>query len=104
MTARFLRRCGALVLTAASGEEALAVISREPGLDCVLSDVMMPGITGIELICRLPCALRRRAVLFTASVLEVRDHQMIPDGVPVLRKPVDNSVLHDAVVCAAARI
>ena len=92
-----------MVLTASSGEEGLALVARESRLDCVLSDVMMSGITGIEMICRLPHALRRRAVLFTASILALSDHKMIPDGVPVLRKPVDHVELRNAVIYAATR-
>jgi signal transduction histidine kinase len=34
------------VLTAASGEEALAIVDREPALDLILTDLVMPGMTG----------------------------------------------------------
>ncbi len=99
---RVLQRAGAAVFTASSGEEALGVVARERDFDCVLSDIMMPGISGIEMVSRLPGVLRRRAVLFTASLPEDINHCAIPDGVPVLRKPVDMVELRDAILKASA--
>ncbi|MEM6445596.1 MAG: SpoIIE family protein phosphatase [Cyanobacteria bacterium P01_D01_bin.123] len=41
------------ILQAASGAEALDVIQRHPKLDAVILDVMMPGMTGYEVLSRL---------------------------------------------------
>jgi len=41
------------VFTAASGEEALEVLSRQAGIEAVLTDIMMPGMSGIELAMRI---------------------------------------------------
>jgi len=49
---RLLSRSGYRVLTAASGEEALAIVEAER-LDLVLLDVMMPGMCGLETLRRL---------------------------------------------------
>jgi len=38
------------VHTAASGEEALSVLSSHPDIELVLSDVMMPGMSGLDLL------------------------------------------------------
>ena len=45
-----LRRDGYEVLTAASGEEALAVMAQRGGpVDLLVTDINMPGITGVTL-------------------------------------------------------
>ncbi len=38
------------VFTATNGEEALVALKTHPGIELVLSDVMMPGINGLELL------------------------------------------------------
>jgi diguanylate cyclase len=47
-----LRFEGFLTLSAASGEEALAMLIHQP-VDLVLLDVMMPGIDGHEVVARI---------------------------------------------------
>ena len=49
---RVLETCGALVRTAASGEEAMAEIAANPP-DLLVSDIGMPGVDGYELIRRI---------------------------------------------------
>lgn len=53
VTSRTLAEAGYGVITAGSGEEALAVLSRRPEVALVLSDVLMPGIGGPELARRV---------------------------------------------------
>jgi DNA-binding response OmpR family regulator len=53
MLARRLRRRGYNVVTADSGAEALGLISSEQSFDAVLLDVMMPNITGLEVLSKL---------------------------------------------------
>ena len=55
------------ILTAASGAEALALVSKHTHIDLVLLDVMMHGMTGYE-VCR---RLRERYSLFELPVLLV---------------------------------
>ena len=43
---------GYLVRTCASGEEALHILERED-FDIVVTDLVMPGIDGAELVCRV---------------------------------------------------
>lgn len=52
LAARWLRRKGFAVDTAADGNEALERVERE-GYDAVLLDVMMPGINGLDVLRKL---------------------------------------------------
>src|SRR3982751_2248777 len=48
---RYLKREGFRVLTAASGDQALAAASGSVRPDLVILDVMLPGVQGVE-VCR----------------------------------------------------
>src|SRR5687768_2593554 len=51
---RVLQRSGYTVLVASDGQEAIAIAERHVGaIDLVITDLMMPGMTGDELIARL---------------------------------------------------
>ncbi|PWS34244.1 hypothetical protein DFH01_26850 [Falsiroseomonas bella] len=52
-TAMMLEDLGHEAIIAASAEEALVLLARDRGLDMVLTDHAMPGMTGLELIERL---------------------------------------------------
>jgi two-component system response regulator HydG len=54
-TARMLRASGYTVQVAASGDEGLD-LARGDGFDVVLSDMRMPGLSGLELLSRLRAA------------------------------------------------
>ncbi|MFW3615652.1 response regulator [Billgrantia antri] len=49
---RMLRHEGYELHTAGDGHAALAILEREP-IDLVLSDALMPGMDGIELLSRV---------------------------------------------------
>jgi signal transduction histidine kinase/ActR/RegA family two-component response regulator len=50
---RNLERLGYRVIAANDGEDALRIIQVQGGIDLLLTDVVMPGIDGPELACRL---------------------------------------------------
>lgn len=85
----------AAVHTAADGKQALRVL-RDPAsaVDIVISDLMMPGVDGIELIPELPGAAADVALILTSSdALSLRSAVLIARGCGVwllgaIAKPV----------------
>lgn len=87
-----LRPLGWKLLEAGGAEEALEVCQREPP-DVVLSDVKMPGMSGIELCQRLkatPAWARIPVVLLTGEKDPVtRELGLAAGAVAWLKKPID---------------
>lgn len=95
---RLLRLANHTVLAFGSGEEFLESLAvRRP--DCVLLDVHMPGLTGLEVQARLRAAGLDLPVIFiTASdEADVARRALEAGGLLVLRKPFSNELLLDAV-------
>jgi two-component system, cell cycle sensor histidine kinase and response regulator CckA len=87
---RILERHGYLVLAAASGEEALQLAARHPTpIHLLLTDVVMPGMTGGELAERLRVRAPGTKVLFASGYAE----EAVPRGralqvdAPLIVKP-----------------
>lgn len=100
LVAEVLRCSGYRVLTAESGEAALAVSARHDGpLDLLLTDLIMPGITGRELARRLQEARPPLKVLYVSGYAEdVIAHRGKLDGdVAFLAKPFAPEALLDKV-------
>lgn len=53
VVARMLASLGCDTLIAANGKEAREIINRESGLDLLISDVVMPGESGLDLACAI---------------------------------------------------
>ena len=64
---RNLERLGFRVLIANDGEDALRMVESLAGIDLLLSDVVMPGIDGPELACRLRAKWPDLPVLFVTG-------------------------------------
>jgi two-component system cell cycle sensor histidine kinase/response regulator CckA len=64
---RNLERLGYHVLAAHDGEDALRITESLEGVDLLLSDVVMPGIDGPELACRLRARWNDLPVLFVTG-------------------------------------
>jgi CheY-like chemotaxis protein len=85
-----LRMHGYVVLEAASGEEALEQSARHPGpIDLVVADVVMPGLSGRELVERLADGRPRIRALYVSGHGEdvARQHGLVPAAGNYLGKP-----------------
>ena len=78
LTARILRAAGYHVLEAASGAEALRLLSGEPGIRLVVTDIVMPEMHGLDLADR---ALARTPDLRVVLIADDRERQRRPSSV-----------------------
>jgi two-component system cell cycle sensor histidine kinase/response regulator CckA len=94
--ARYLRRRGHRVDEAQDGAAALAMISRTPDYDVILTDLRMPGLSGEQLLERLKSTglgLHRQVVVITGDAAHADAARIVEaTGAPTLIKPVK---LHD---------
>jgi CheY-like chemotaxis protein len=87
---RVLRSKGYVVLEAANGREALRLISQHAGrLDLLLTDVVMPGMSGPELAERLAREQVGLRVLYMSGYADeaIGHHGVLEPGVEFLQKP-----------------
>ncbi|HWI41174.1 MAG TPA: ATP-binding protein, partial [Verrucomicrobiae bacterium] len=93
--ATVLARGGYTVAEAASGEEALRLY-RGPGyVDLLLTDVVMPGMNGKELVEEIRKRDPRVPVIFTSGYTRdiINRHGILDPGIEYLTKPVERLVL-----------
>lgn len=99
LTRRLLEARGYKVLTAANGQEALEIVAQYPApIHLLVTDVVMPGISGRELAARVAAA-RDVKVLFVSGYTgeAVHEHGLLEPGVPFLQKPFTAAVLANKV-------
>ncbi len=92
-----LRAVKSRVLEASSGEEALALLASE-SIDLVLSDWMMPGMSGVDL-CRALRAMPLERYVYFILLTAKSDKAAVAEGLGAgaddfLTKPVDGAELH----------
>jgi PAS domain S-box-containing protein len=88
--AESLADCGYRVLEADSGEQALAVAAAHPGpIHLLVTDVVMPGISGRELTARFEEAGRHPRVLYISGYPDddLGAKGVLESGVALLQKP-----------------
>jgi CheY-like chemotaxis protein len=85
LCSRAVRDHGAPVVCAENGHDALQLLRDRDDIGFVLSDIEMPGITGVEMLARMKDDEKLKAM---PIVLMTGGHgARIPSGVRVLRKP-----------------
>ncbi|OGN83240.1 MAG: hypothetical protein A2X23_02750 [Chloroflexi bacterium GWC2_73_18] len=85
-----LERCGYRVLEASDGTAALEEAGRHPGpIDLLVSDVVMPGMSGPELVGRLAGVRTGLRVLYLSGYAEdaVVHYGALDPGIAFLQKP-----------------
>ena len=97
-TAAMLEDLGHDVLEAISGEQALRVLRRGNGIDLVITDQLMPGMTGTQLIAVIRSERPELPIILATGYSEL---QTPPDAsIPRLAKPFFQADLARAIVIA----
>jgi FixJ family two-component response regulator len=93
----FIRSLGYAVLQFASAE-AFLNSNRLHDTDCLISDVQMPGMTGIELQSKLIVQGYRLPIIFVTafSEMRVRTHALSAGAIAFLPKPFNDE---DLIMC-----
>lgn len=90
---------GYTILEAGSPADGLELAARHPGrIDLLLTDVIMPGMSGREIAERLVTRLPRLKVLFMSGYVDdaIASHGVLKPGVHLLRKPfTPNALVRD---------
>lgn len=89
---RILEDAGYVVLPAEDGEQALEIVRRRDGrIDLLVSDVIMPGLSGTELTRRLLALYPQLAVLLVSGYAgsEITRIAELGESVQFLQKPFD---------------
>ena len=100
-TAAMLDDLGHEVVATASGQEALAVLRSGGAVDLVVTDQMMPGMTGLELAAEIERLHPGMTVLLASGFAELSDAEAA--RLPRLRKPFTQAELAQAIAGEDAR-
>jgi PAS domain S-box-containing protein len=84
VTAAYLNDMGHRVVEAADGASALDILRADSGLDLLIADFAMPGMTGLDLANK---ARKQQPDLGILLVTGYADPERMPDNYPVLQKP-----------------
>lgn len=90
--AKILRLNGHEVLEAADGGEALEILSKI-SIDLIITDFVMPGLSGAQLIEQIRSRWPRTRMLMMSGYLTSEVGNIVSDGVDFIPKPVDVPVL-----------
>ena len=91
---RILTRAGYTVVVARYGSEAIELAEGDPSIDAVLSDVVMPGLSGPEVVARLQAQRPELAAVFMSGYAPESEGPL--GGADLVRKPFTAPQLLDA--------
>jgi signal transduction histidine kinase len=95
---RTLGKCGYVVLAASSGVEALALARSNPGIDLLLTDVLMPQLSGPQLVERYLAKYPAPSIIYMTGYVADETMQLeLDDEVMLIRKPFSGLDLARAV-------
>ena len=83
------------MLAAANADEAVQVFERDPAVDVILTDVVMPGGSGPELTNQLVERRPTLKVIYMSGFTEetIAHHEVLDPGVTFLHKPFTSDSL-----------
>ncbi len=95
LTARLLERQGYTVLLAANAEDAVRIFESSPSIDLLLTDVVMPGASGPELVKQLVELRRGLKVIFMSGYTDeaIVHHGVLDPGIAFVQKPFSAETL-----------
>lgn len=99
-----LLELGQIPLTCDHPRSALALIESRSDIDIILSDVLMPDMTGPEMIASLPSQFRAIPVIFVTGYAGDSAETGTFEGHQLLRKPYTLAGLTQALAEAASRL
>jgi two-component system, cell cycle sensor histidine kinase and response regulator CckA len=103
IVARMLERGGYTTHVAPSGEVAEEILEREGGVDLIVTDVQMPGISGPDLVRRARARCPNVKAVYISGFAEGQPSPPAdPEVAPLLEKPFDSEELLRAVGDALA--
>jgi CheY-like chemotaxis protein len=95
LTRRLLERQGYTVLLAANADEALRLFDAHPSIDLLLTDVVMPGASGPDLVKQLVERCPALQVIYMSGYTDeaIAHHGVLDPGIAFLHKPFSSETL-----------
>jgi CheY-like chemotaxis protein len=98
-----LQELGYRVLACDSGKKAIELMKKHRGIELVITDVMMPEMTGPELVRKLAKPYPDVGILYVTGYVGETGEAIDLSGYDMLRKPFTVNALANAVAAALAR-
>lgn len=99
LTGAILRRSGYHVIAASDGDKALELFREDPEVDLVLTDVVMPAMSGPQLVHKIRAVNAEVRCIFMSgySPDQIREKGAEDPGCDYLRKPFTPDILRATV-------